>query len=1111
MALAVWSALAGVSLAQAADPLLQGFAEPPSAARPRVWWHWMNGNVTQDGIAKDFAWMKSVGIGGVQNFDANLATPQIVPNRLVYMTPGWKDAFRFAVNEADRLGLEFAIAASPGWSETGGPWVQPKDGLKKLVWSETRVRGGKAFKGRIAAPPATTGPFQDIPQVDELAGLGGDASQHAPPHYYGDIAVLAVPAGRSREAGRARVIAHDGTVLDAGAIADGRYETQVTLARGTAEAPATISLVYPTARQVSSATFFLEGGASMFGDPEFLPVVEARVGGTWQRLAALPLAMVPTTVSFPAVTASEFRLTLMPNTQPGRIGMGSGAPGAQQFSFFGGGPKKPFRIGELRLTGEPQVDRFEAKAGFSIAWNYYSLGDAGGETAGVPLSRVIDLSSKLRADGSLDWTPPPGEWRVLRLGYSLLGTTNHPAPPEATGLEVDKFDGPAVRNYMETYLRMYRETVGDANFGSRGLSAVLTDSIEVGAANWTPTMIAQFKRLRGYDPLPWLPALTGTIVESRARSDAFLYDYRRTLADLMSSEHYGTVAKVAHEQGLSVYGEALEDVRPSLGDDMAMRANADTPMAALWAWNRDEEPRPTLLGDMKGASSTAHVYGRPYVAAESMTSANSPWAFAPSDLRRIIDLEFAMGINRPVVHTSVHQPVDDKQPGLSLAIFGQYFNRHESWAGLARPWVDYLSRNAYLLQQGHNVADVAWFYGEEQPLTALYAAGQPSDLPVNHAFDFVNADILQSQLSVQDGELVAKAGARYRVLYLGGSSQRMTLPTLRRIAALVEAGATVIGSAPESSPALADDASAFSALVKRLWSGSAVTFLGKGRVISAKSVVSGLETAGVGPDFRFTGTKSDTQLLFVHRRKNDADLYFVNNRHNRTEQLEGRFRVTGKRPEIWRADTGAVEAVSYRVENGETVVPLSFGPEDSFYVVFREATDVKSATVAAPAFREIARLDGAWDVAFQSGRGAPASLRLPSLLPLNEQADEGIRYFSGEMTYSKTFQLPQGTKPGASLWLDLGDVGELAEVRVNGKSVGTVWHAPFRLDVGSAVREGSNTLEVRVANLWVNRLIGDAQPNAKKVAFVAAPTYEPTAPLRKSGLLGPVRLLGGVR
>ena len=648
----------------------------------------------------------------------------------------------------------------------------------------------------------------------------------------------------------------------------------------------------------------------------------------------------------------------------------------------------------------------------------------------------------MRADGTLDWTAPKGgNWRVLRFGWSLLGTTNHPATEEATGLEVDKFDGAAVRRYIDHYLGMYRDAAGPELIGAHGVRALLTDSIEVGAANWTPRMVERFKALRGYDPMPWLPALAGVLIGSRADSDKFLYDYRRTLADLMASEHYGTIAQVVHEAGLKLYGEALEDKRPSIGDDMTMRSHADVPMSALWTYARANGPNPSYLADMKGAASVAHIYGQNLVAAESMTSALSYWADSPQTLKRIIDLEFVTGINRPVIHTSVHQPVDDKIPGLSLFIFGQYFNRHEAWAELARPWVDYISRNSLLLQQGRNFADVGYFYGDEAPLTGLYGlapVADPSAMEAGHE-------------------------AEWR------------------------------------------------ALVGKLWAGGGETTLGKGRVIASDRIEEALRGIGFGSDFAFKGTDG-AQVLFLHRKLADGDSSFLSNRKDRAETIEAHFRVTGKQPELWHAETGKAEPVSYRIVGGETVMPLTLGADESVDVVFRKPASADALTVAQAAPVKLGELSGPWSVAFESGRNAPASATLPTLAGLELQADPGIKYFSGLATYRKTFALPKGARRGRPLWIDLGSVHELAEVRVNGTLVGTAWHAPFRLDIGGAVKPGANSLEVRVGTLWINRLIGNAQeqttPGAKKVTWTALPTYRADAPLRPSGLIGPVTLLG---
>ncbi len=1093
-----------------ADLLAQEFKDPPNSARPRVWWHWMNGNITKDGIAKDLAWMKRVGIGGLQNFDANLQTPQIVENRLVYMTPGWKDAFRFAATEADRLGLEMAIAASPGWSETGGPWVKPADGLKKLVWSETVMSGGARFTAKLAAPPSVTGPFQSLPKAGGIEEMLGDKREAPPAPYYADVAVLAYPDSAAAALPTPKITDGAGNAFDPASLSDSNLEAGVAIKKSD-KAPQ-LMLDFGKPVTVRSASLYLPGAAMMFAGAFFSPILEASEDqNAWRKVADLPSGQVPGTASFPAITARYFRVVMKPRDSV--FDMGQAAPGSAMGDMFAGFAAnmagKPTIVGDFRLSPRATISRFETKAGYAIAQNYYDLGEpADQSTMGISPAQVINLTGRLKPDGTLDWTPPKGRWRVVRMGYSLLGTTNHPAPPEATGLEVDKFDGDAVKRYLDHYISMYKDAAGSDMLGKRGVRAILTDSIEVGAANWTPKMVAQFTRLRGYDPTPWLPALTGTLVGTRADSDRFLYDYRRTLADLMSSEHYGTVAKVAHENGLMVYGEALEDHRPSLGDDMTMRSHADVPMAAMWTYPRGKSPRFSYLADIKGAASVAHIYGQNLVAAESLTSAMNPWYYAPNDLKRIIDLEFVTGVNRPVIHTSVHQPVDDKVPGLSLFIFGQYFNRHESWAEMAKPWIDYISRNAFMLQQGRNAADVGYFYGEEAPLTGLYGDKEVGDAPKTSAYDFVSTDALMNVLQNDGNELVAPSGARYKLLYLGGSSHRMTLQTLKRIAALAEGGATIVGMKPESDPGRATEPTAYAALVAKLWPGGAETTVGNGRVIASTNVEAALRSMGIASQFAFSGGDSETEIPFLNRSLADGESFYLVNRKDRPETIEARFRVSGKVPEIWRAETGTSEPVSYRIENGLTIVPLEMAPEDSFHVVFRKPATANALTIKKIVPVQLTTLTGGWTVGFQKARGAPDSVILPALQPLNEHADPAIKYFSGIATYSKSFATPKGWKAGQPLWIDLGDVRELAEVSVNGVSAGGAWHAPYRVNIGAVAKAGKNTLDVKVANLWVNRLVGDQQKDAKPITYTSLPTYTAKAPLRASGLIGPVTLMG---
>jgi len=932
-----------------------------------------------------------------------------------------------------------------------------------------------------------------------IAGLS--TGPKAPlPTFYADVAVIAYPTVDSKSLPLPKVRVGEGNEIEAASLTDDDLESGIEVASGV------LQLDYPKAQTIRSLTLRATTGER---EPTILPSLQASEDGqTWRNIATVPLSFVPTTVSFAPVTAAHYRVVLNASAVEHRSASAGGVPGTV---VRPGSPQPPktVKVTELRLSAEPRVNRFESKAGFSIAPDYYAIdADVGADLQGVASGSVIDLTSHLAADGSLDWTAPPGRWTILRFGYSLTGTRNHPATAEATGLEVDKYDGRAVRDYLNTYLRMFSEATRPGLIGQRGLRAIVTDSIETGASNWTPNLIAQFQRLRGYDPRPWMPALAGVIVGSRSRSDAFLYDFRRTLADLIASEHYAQVAETARAQGLTVYGEALEVGRPVLGDDLDMRRFTDIPMASCWMYPSELGPHPALLADMKGAASVAHLYGQNLVAAESMTSGYAPWAYAPADLRRVIDLEFAQGINRPVIHTSVHQPVDDKVPGLSLSFFGQFFTRHETWAEMAKPWIDYISRNSFMLQQGRNVADVAYFYGEEAPLVSLYRDRLIGDAPVGYAYDFVNADVVLNRLTVTGTDLVTASGARYAVLYLGGSSRRMTLQVLRRLAVLAEEGATLVGSAPVDSPSLADDSQEFAAIVRRLWSGSRTTLVGKGRVIATGDVESALREIRVAPDFSFERAQADSQILFVHRRLTDGDAYFLTNRQSRIERIDARFRVVGKKPELWRADTGTTEPVSYRIENDGTVIPLELMPEDSYFIVFRAPASAPAATVAPVTWKNVMTVEGGWDVSFQVGRGAPATAHLEHLQSLSAHADAGVRYFSGVALYRKTFGLPRDFKPRAPLLLDLGTVGDVAEVRLNGVTLGTLWKAPYRVDVRGVLRSRQNTLEIRVANLWVNRMIGDAQPGAEKVAFTTIPTYRADAPLRAAGLIGPVALLG---
>ena len=1070
----------------AEDPLVTGFKEPPSATRPWVWWHWLNGNVSAEGAKLDLEWMKRIGIGGVQLFEGDLATPQLVSKPLPYMTPEWRNALQQSVATAARLGLGFSIATSPGWSATGGPWVRHEAGMKKLVWSDVTVSGkGSRGKIKLPRPPSVSGPFQDVP-----LSTGAD---NGPPDFYRDAAVLAYPDHSKPALTPLRMLSSAGGVGLSG-LTDFKYVTAVSIPF---KSDGKAWLVQDFGRPVAVRSIVVgvppERGFGASPPPE-ARLEASEDGVVFREVARLPISRSPVrSASFESVSARYFRLALAPKTPDGPPP--PMAPGAVMPDFPA--PPSHYEISEFRLMSHPLVNRFEEKAGFAAAADYYGLDTANGLSSGaIQPDQIIDLTRRMDEDGTLHWTPPAGQWRVVRMGYSLTGHRNGPAPKDATGLEVDKLSAIHVADYLSAYLEKYDEAVGASLIGKRGIDSLLSDSIEAGAQNWTDDMIGEFRCRRGYSMLPWLPTLTGMIVGDAGRSDRFLWDFRRTIADMIAQNHYGTIAKEAHARGLSYYAEALEDHRPQLGDDMAMRQSADVPMGAMWTIAPGQKAKPTFVADIKGAASVAHIYGKTQVGAESLTALGQPWAFSPRDLKSTIDLEFALGVTRPIIHTSPHQPfVDGHKPGMALAVvLGQYFSRNETWAEQARGWTDYLARSSFLLSQGRPVADLAYFYGEEAPITGLYGDRGPTGIPSGHDFDFVNADVLLNQLSVQDGDLVTEAGTRYRVLVLGGSSARMTLPVLRRIEALVEAGASIVGPRPTASPSLSDDPALFASIVDRLWSA--------GKILP--TAAAGLAARRIEADWILPSP--DAPIALLHRQLDDGEIYFISNRTASEQTLDVDFRVAGKAPQLWHADTAKVEDSSFRVRGKRTVVPLTLAPDEAVFVVFRQPTTARAKTISRPVAKAIHNMTGSWSVSFPPGRGAPAALQMPRLRPLNEASDNGVRYFSGTASYfSSTTIQKSWFEAKHDIVLDLGEVNDIAEVAVNGRTLGQLWKAPYRINVRPYLKPGNNKIEVRVTNLWVNRLIGDAQQVTTPVTFTQGPAYRKDAPLRASGLVGPVR------
>ena len=517
---------------------------------------------------------------------------------------------------------------------------------------------------------------------------------------------------------------------------------------------------------------------------------------------------------------------------------------------------------------------------------------------------------------------------------------------------------------------------------------------------------------------------------------------------------------------------------------------------------------------MRGAASAAHVYGKNLVAAESFTGGGYE---SPYTLKKVADYWLAQGVNRLVIHTSAHQPLDTK-PGNTMV--GTHFNRNITWAEQAQPLMTYFARGSFLLQQGQSVADVAYLLNEGAPSTPpIWGSGTRPTPPEGYDYDFINADVLLNRLSVtSDGRLALPDGMSYRLLVLP-ETDRMRPELLRKLRELVADGATISGRKPLASPSLAGYPMAdveVNALATELWCdldgvSRTVRYYGKGRVVWNMPLSETLASLKIGKDFEYE-KGLDADIAWLHRRTPSADIFYVVNSADQARVFDARFRVAGEEAELWHPDTGKIERVNYTNAGEKTVVPLRLAEREAVFVVFRKPAGVPPPLHDLNTAVTLATLDGGWDVSFPEKLGAPPRIHLGKLASWTTNADNGVKFFSGTATYRKTMQAPsEWFQAGRELWLDLGRVGDIAEVSINHRPLGTLWKAPWSVNVTNALKPGENQIEIEVTNEWNNRLTGDRDlPAEKKVLSDPGPLaggrIAPPHPLEESGLLGPVIL-----
>ncbi|HEY8970470.1 MAG TPA: glycosyl hydrolase [Puia sp.] len=773
-----------------------------------------------------------------------------------------------------------------------------------------------------------------------------------------------------------------------------------------------------------------------------------------------------------------------------------------------------------RITG-PRAATLDAKTNHRDASNFIMAVDVmkplleqwhnepGDDPA--PLQEVIDLTGKMDKNGSLSWQVPPGKWKIIRTGSRMTGSRVSIAQPEGSGLSVDWFNRRGVELQFEHLGKMFIEEA--AKVGAKP-KYFCDDSFEDGFPNWTENILDEFKKYRGYDATPYLPALSGYIIGDAGITDRFLNDYRKTLGDCMADEHYKRFADLCHEHGMLVQNEASGPSRSGTMcmDGLKNQGRSDLPMGEFWLGPHHEDES-TLTDDKpygtsrldKGqnkvtrmAATAGHIYGHNIISAEAFTSFRH-WLDYPGSLKQALDRAYCEGINRIAIHTSTATRPRDGRPGYEYGA-GTHFNPNVTWWEMAGPFFDYVGRCQYLLRSGRFCADVLFYNGDVTPNLVAQKHVDPS-LGKGYDYDVCNEEVLLDRLSCQGGKLMLPDGMSYEVLVLPDTT-RMPLKVLKKIARLVEAGATVTGPPPVEDSGLLDYPRCdeeIRALAGRLWDP-------KGGIIDGIPVREILARKKIRPDFEYTGDE-DVWLDFIHRTTPEADIYFITNRHGRVVRSDCSFRISGSSPQLWDPVHGKINVkINYRQADGRVVVPLKFEAFQSWFVVFP-----RNSSLAGPDSREnfpeqrlLQDLTGAWDVAFDPQWGGPDHVVFGQLQDWSLSDDPRIRYYSGKAVYTKEFNFK--AVAGAAVFLDLGAVKNIARVAVNGKDLGIVWTAPWQIDISSALRGGSNQLRIEVINLWPNRLIGDAGLPPEKRLTHTNIAFKSDAPLLSSGLLGPVTL-----
>lgn len=1126
--------IAGFVSAQEVHKKENGLFQPTiQSSKTWVYWYWMKSAYSKAGITADLEAMKQAGIAGAYLMTIKgPSTPPLIDPPVLQLSPEFWDMVKWAFIEADRLGLKLAFHAADGFAVAGGPWITPEMSMQKVVWSTTEFVGGKIIVRKLAVP------------------------EHYK-EYYKDIATFAIPIKENTINSQEflpKVTTSNNT--DASFLADAKKDDNFRLGENgwiqyEFDKPFTCkSIVIETkGRDFQAQRLIVEVSDDGIHFKFHERMIAPRHG--WQDMD------VHHTHTIKPVTARYFRFVYdVTGTEPG----------AEDLDFAKW--KQNLKVSKITLSNQSLIDNFEGKSGAVWRLSPTTTVEQIPNSDSFKKSTIVNISKFVDANGNLNWKAPKGKWQIIRMGHTSTGHENATGGA-GKGLEVDKFNPDLIRFQLDHWFGEAIRTAGP-ELASRVLEILHLDSWECGSQNWSSVFQGEFKKRRGYDIVDYLPVMAGIPIENVTTSEKVLYDVRKTIAELVADNFYGTVADIAKKANVKF---SSENVAPTMMSDGLLHFKyVDYPSGEFWL----KSPTHDKPFDMLDAISGGHIYGKDIIQAEAFTALRMDWDEHPGNLKTLADRNYALGINRFFYHVFVHNPWTDRKPGMTLDDIGTFFQRDQTWWKPGKAWFDYCQRVQLQLQKGKPVVDLAVFIGEDLPSRSLVPdrlfpfipnvfgkervasekirlenEGQPTtkmpkevtfsknntDLsqwinPMNgYQYDSFNADVLLNRAKVENGKVTFGGGIEYGALLFPGSRRMapnkiISLAAAEKILQLVKEGATVfIDEKPMDTTSFQSDLEAkkWQAVVDELWTkgketnkndqGSTSWKLGKGTVIVLPFLDTDFAKIGIEADVLFSDAKNNDRcsIAWTHRKNGKEEIYFLSNQIQEKRELEVSFRIAGKIPVWYNPVTDKSSALAnWKIENGRTIVPISLDENESGFVIFKEETKNTSAkgNQNRDDFETVQTLDENWELQFDAEfKGPKEVVKINKLFDWSTSINDQIKYYSGTAVYKKDF-VWKG-KNADKIWIDLGSIANIAEVIVNGKDCGTIWTFPYKTDISQALKKGKNTVVIKITNTWANRLIGDQKlPEKERLTWTTAPyRLVESENLLKAGLLGPVTIV----